>query len=787
MERSGIVRGRLDDTLQLQSAAALEPLISAISGHHGRPPGDAQSINANLLCGDCQNCADAFLADTVHILKPPAAPWLKSKIAKPLSYWLAGLTVAADWLGSDQSIFSYQAPDLPLDQYWHDIAQPQAQRALTEAGLLPAKPRPDVNFRDLFEIDEPRPMQAAMERLSLPDGPNLVIIEDATGSGKTEAAAFLAQRMMQAGKAGGFFFALPTMATADAMFRRMKKAYRKLFAADAKPSLALAHGRAALSKDFSEVRLLGKSLTASRPYDNEETAAQCAEWIADDRRKTFFADVGAGTIDQALLCILPSKFQTLRLWGLIDRILIVDEAHAYDAYMSKELETLLEFHAAFGGSAIVLSATLPAQKRQSLVTAFVTGCGVKAPDCEAQPDIPYPLVTVASATGMVETERNEIPPAPHTIRNVFVERLGDAASAVAQIATAVEKGAAVAWVRNAVDDAIEAVQLLRANGIDADLFHARFASADRQEIEQHQVGRFGRDGKVEARWGQVLVATQVIEQSLDLDFDLMVSDLAPIDLLIQRAGRLWRHMDKRPAKSRPVAGPKLLVLSPDPGRVTDKNWLHQLGHKGAYVYPNHALLWRTANALFGNNQVKGGGFRAPEDLRPMIEEVYGEPPSDATPEVLRNLDNASDGTRWSDRSLATFNVLKLKSGYSRLDGWLEAEESLISTRLGDRTQVVRLARIENNRLRPWADDPNEIRAWALSELSVRHDWMTSAQAAEPWRAEVDRIREGWPRWQRDLLVAPVSDERQLLLDWTDGTRSVFFYSRKTGLEKAETC
>ena len=272
----------------------------------------------------------------------------------------------------------------------------------------------------------------------------------------------------------------------------------------------------------------------------------------------------------------------------------------------------------------------------------------------------------------------------------------------------------------------------------------------------------------------MLVATQVIEQSLDLDFDLMISDLAPVDLLIQRSGRLWRHMDKRPADQRPVEGPKLLVVSPDPNQVTDDKWLKNMGHKGRFVYPNHALLWRTAKALF-----EKGGFAAPDDLRELIEYVYG---TEEAPEALQPYDIEYEGQSWGDRTNASFNLLRRDEGYCRAGSWLE--EDAVRTRLGEPTQTIRLACINDDKLKPWCEADSETRAWALSEISVREKWLQGVEIAPQWHEAAKAIREGWPKWQRKILIAPVDKSGALLLENTDGQSASLRYD-KNGLEKHE--
>ena len=777
----------LAEKLEQRDAYGLNPLLMAIAGHHGRPPVKDSDANPD---GDriCMQIAHEFLIDMLSLLSPPPCPWLSSKSAKPLSYWLAGLTVTADWLGSNREFFRFHAPDRDPVDYWRETALPAARKAVGQAGLIPPEPAQRADYAALFGMGTPRPLQERIAELPLPAGPTLFIIEDATGSGKTEAAALLALRLMQAGKGAGLYFALPTMATANGMFARMKEHYARLFAEDARPSIALAHGRRDLDEAFAKVKLRGLRLPAeglaTQPggAENEAAAAQCARWIGDDRRKTFLAEIGVGTLDQALLAVLPSRFQSLRLWGLSDRVLIVDEAHAYDAYMSKELERVLQFHAALGGSAIILSATLPAQKRLELARAFLEGLeGAQAAartmtphdDGNAAPEkAPYPLITTISATGI--SEAGNIAPAPDSVRRVQVTRLGGEEEAIDRIAQASARGAAVAWVRNAVDDAIRGAEMLRARGIEADLFHARFAMCDRQRIEHDAMRRFGKRAEVSERAGRVLVATQVIEQSLDLDFDLMISDLAPIDLLIQRAGRLWRHMDKRPRAKRPVPGPHMLVISPDPDMVENENWLNNMGHKGAHVYANHGLLWRSAKILFDK-----GGFETPGDLRPLIEMVYGDPQAMNMPAAFKDMENEAEGQTWGDRSNADFNLLDLNEGYARAGSWLE--ENAVRTRLGEKTRTIRLARIRQGRLAPWCAEEDEYRAWALSEISLRACWLKNADISARWQEEAKAISQSWPKWQRDLLIAPVSEDGDLVLSLS-GRKTRLRYG-ENGLEK----
>lgn len=753
---------------------------ASIAGHHGRPPEwedyNYDRYNFSRDPELSEPCLDAAY-EAMLILQKLVAPRPVPEISEPeqaqmLSWHLAGLTTVADWVGSDINFFPFEDPAMPVLDYWELVLE-RAERAIAEKGLRPQPVRNGIGFDGLVSGAAPRPMQAEADRLPLREGAQLIIIEDATGSGKTEAALTLAARMMACGNGEGIYFALPTMATANAMFRRLGDLHKRLFADGAKLSLVLAHGRSMFDRN-----LLGTRSIAGNGGE-EDNAAWCAEWIADDRRKAFFADIGAGTIDQAFLAVLKKKHLTLRQYGLAGRILIVDEAHAFDAYMGHELETLLEMHAAHGGSAIVLSATLPAQKRRMIVNAFRKGLG-----CRQDEDLlsgAYPLLTVASRDRSAE---NEVRFCEELRRTVTIERLPNADAASSRALAAARTGAAVLVIRNAVDEAISTFRTLRAAYEQTSLFHARFAMCDRQRIEEGVLSRFGRDAGRERRAGQILVATQVVEQSLDLDFDLVISDLAPIDLLIQRAGRLWRHMNQRPSSSRSVHGPTLCVISPAPSEATQANWLEPVLGRGAFVYDDPGIMWRTAKTIFS-----AGAIRTPEDLRPFIERVYG---SREVPPCLERGQDLAEGKGHGERFQAGQNLIRFTEGYPKMGN--PADDQEVGTRLGEETVTLRLACICGGKLVPWAQalvdqskiprdhDVGEMSAWALSEISVRRKWLGQATEAVELAPLIEVAKARWPGWERNTILLGAVTENGLVRVNTGGSRVE--YDRAVGLTKA---
>ncbi len=721
-------------------------LYGAVAGHHGRPSDldlgrlPVRSRSRNDLFR-ALSCVGSGTEPARQHIKALAALWPEASLeglsladTKWLSWWLAGLCTVADWIGSNTNWFPTEPPEHSLANYLV-LARSRAVRAVAEAGLGGVR----ACDGPLFDFSL-RPMQQKAAELPLPSGPILAVIEDETGAGKTEAALLLAQRMLLAGKGKGLYFALPTMVTADAMFSRSAEVVGRLF--DESPTLTLAHGRAGISKDFLALPDLSAHVASS------PDASTCTEWLRNGTRRALLADVGVGTIDQALMAALPVRFQTLRGWGLSSKILIVDEVHEVgEPYMAAQLEALLRAHRAQGGSAILLTATLPLNQRKRLLDTYDG----------ASDDPAYPALTIAG--GAVATD---LPQETGVRGEVRVARLGTAEDAVHLLVEACGQGAACVWVRNAVDDAIAAVEALRAVGIDAALLHARMALCDRKRVEAAMRARFGKDGR--GRAGQVMVGTQVLESSLDLDFDVMVSDLAPMAALVQRAGRLWRHMDCRPAETRPVPAPLLHVVSPDPAEVQDLYWLHGVMGKGAFVYPV-STCWRTARVLFDT-----GRIIAPSGLRALIEAVHGDGAIDL-PDVLVEDEVMQIGDWAAKRGLAGQNIVDFSRGYR--DGGRGDDDVDYPTRLGEEQRVLVLARREGSVLRPWAKGDG-IEAWTLSEVSARRSLLDQLDLPDQEAPEIQAVIEDWPEWKRrEMRLCPVGEHGEIC----EGLR----YSRNTGL------
>lgn len=601
----------LVDELLGSSAPAL---LRAVCGHHGSLPSpEAPDPSRMRVVGRALRAEDAAarrafikLVVAFFVSRGAELPW-PAPADGALVQRLAGLCAIADWLGSNVEHFPYAAGPMDIAAYWKSACE-RGVEACDLAGLLRAPPHA-AQFSALFPKYTPRDVQIVTESLDLRE-PALVIVEAEMGKGKTEAALSLSARLLACGLGDGVTIALPTMATSNAMFARVHEVAPRLFASD-EVQLALAHGRASREPRFR--RLVEQSLKAQDP-DAPEASVMCARWLLNKKR-ILLAQVGVGTVDQALQAALLVRHQFVRMFGLSRNVVIIDEVHAYDAYMEVLLEHLLRWLGALGVPVVLLSATLPSERRAALAQAWRgdDGGAIAADDVDCARARPYPLVSVTTRKEVV----THAPPPTQTAsrRTLSLERWVGAADdpqhieqTARRLVEAARQGARVVWIRNTVREAQRAfgVVAAHAGGVAHTLFHARFRACDRSAVEQAVLMDFGKDA---APGGRVLIATQVVEQSLDLDFDELHTDLAPIDLLFQRAGRLHRHDRARPPN---FEGRRRLVVHVPP----DDDVAGLRFGPSRYVY-DAGTLWLADRALRTRTEL-----HLPDHIRELVEETY---------------------------------------------------------------------------------------------------------------------------------------------------------------------
>ena len=339
------------------------PWMEIVCGHHGQAPrSESRGFESHFYDEDF-DAVDAYVRDVIEWWQPDFSPLrqIHKQVLSNIIWQLAGMAVLTDWLGSNQGLFNYCREPMPLNEYWNDVALAHAPAVLNMTQWEQADVAPFAGIFQQFPfIETPTPLQRHAAEQVLEQGSQLFVLEDITGAGETEAAMVLAHRLMAQGGGRGLYVALPSMATANAIYGRLSESYRALFGHDNTPSLILAHGASGLSDDFVEsIAFEHQHPDHSYRADDVRASVYCNAWLADNRKKALLAEVGVGTVDQALLGVLPTRHQSLRLLGLADKVLLVDEVHAYAPYMLTLLTALLEMHARQGGSAILLFASLP--------------------------------------------------------------------------------------------------------------------------------------------------------------------------------------------------------------------------------------------------------------------------------------------------------------------------------------------------------------------------------------------------------------------------------------------
>jgi CRISPR-associated endonuclease/helicase Cas3 len=723
-----------------------------VAGHHGafrapdeiggarvvegaglRTPHDApwRAVQAHLLDCVARAMRDAGIGWGIVTLDPDD---------RPARAALAGLVIVADWLASSEADFPYATDaELPnLDKYLEEVRL-RARYLLDRLAWrdLPA-PDPAIPFDRLFGLSGgPNALQAAT-RTPRPDGPALVVVEAPMGLGKTEAALDLFDRAARDAGQHGLFVGLPTQATANGLFDRLAAFLRRRHAG-ATANVQLLHGQAQLAAAFAPLltadAIANREVVPAGIHDeaSSDGTVVAATWFQGSRRG-LLAPFGAGTVDQAMMAALRTRFLPLRLAGLAGKVVVVDEVHAYDVYMTTIIERLLEWLAALDCTVVLLSATLPRARREILAEAFRAGLERRSPaglpTSSTSPPAPYPRITWVTAeatrtdpfalSGPARRVRLWRRPDAHADLDAFgawlAETLAGGGCAVV-IATTVHRAQALYrtlahWFPGDADDGAPVL----------DLFHARFPFVWREAIELRVRRRFGPPGRTVATPDgdhvpvrrparAVLVATQVVEQSLDLDFDLLVTEPAPGDLLLQRMGRVHRH--GRAGRPPGLTVPTVCLLEP----AAQADGTPDYGRDQVAVYAEAPLL-RATLALAGRDTVT-----LPDDIDSLVEATYatGRPDgaSEAWASRLVEADKTAAKTQAAEAATAEAGLVPppwasgtLRELTMRGDGTSLAEDApevhaflRARTRLGDESVALACLLDDGHGMRACGDPP----------------------------------------------------------------------------------
>ena len=604
-----------------------------------------------------------------------------------------GLCTLADWIGSDKNGFPFS--DEPQEDYI-DLARAGAEKSIREIGLDIEKQREAFQglpeFSRLFGLEgaaSPNSIQK-QAALATPLDERLAIVESETGSGKTEAALWRFARMYGKGLVDGIYFALPTRAAASQMHERIMRFAGGLFPGPAAPEPLLAVPGYLRAGDAG-----GKLLHDYQVWwdDHPDDATRNRRWAAESAKRYLAAQIAVGTVDQAMMAALRVKHSHMRAACLSRNLLVVDEVHASDPYMRTILEALLDAHFSAGGYALLMSATLGSVARRRWLLG---NRRARAEMCtlESAIEAPYPAVSTASgdreaiaAAGGNEREK--------TVRIEPALAMPEFALVAGRALQAARAGAKVLIVRNTVNFAIRTQQALEEETAPGErhllfslgglltLHHGRFAVDDRKQLDRRVEELLGKTDR--AAGGCIVVGTQTLEQSLDIDADLLITDLCPVDVLLQRIGRLHRHDRKdRPGGFR---DPACLVLMPAAADLTplltQRKDTNGLGPNG-FVYEDLRILEATRRLMEG-----GTVWRIPQMNRELVERSTH---SDALKEIEDALGNdwiehggEMAGARIAGDLTARSAVVRRDSSFltGNDDVLFGSMEERIRTRLGD--------------------------------------------------------------------------------------------------------
>lgn len=540
----------------------------------------------------------------------------------PFLWWVAGLTTIADWIGSDERYFEASINNTKKG------SQTVAIKAIQSIGFDTPNFNQNLSFKLIFGNKfEPNDMQT--QALEVITEPGVYIIEAPMGMGKTEAALGAAYQLLANGKANGIYFALPTQVTSNRIHLRVNEFLRSI---TSNMESKLIHGNSWLMDQSKDMVNFSKS-------DNEsnEDEKNAREWFTSPK-KALLAPFGVGTVDQALLGVVAAKHFFLRRYALAGKVVIIDEVHSYDLYTGTLIDKLIEVLESLGCTVIVLSATLTKKRRNQIL-------GIPSDEVSSDENA-YPLITGKKSGQIIKPVKSNVPE-PEEI-NVEFKEINEAEK---EALTVSRNGGAVLWICDTVDSAQKQYKRFIENGnqdIKIGLLHSRFPYWRREELENEWMERLGKEGKT--RCGCILVSTQIVEQSVDIDADLMISELAPTDMLLQRLGRLWRH-DR---KNRPLDEPKFIVINEeksvhDFGKMSAKEINKTLGSK-AFVYNAYVLL-RSMEVWNKNKKIN-----IPLQMRELIESTYLE--RNDEPESWQKLydENCGKVAAYRQRALMSSNI-----------------------------------------------------------------------------------------------------------------------------------
>lgn len=817
------------------SARVAGGLASVVCGHHGTTPSSDSELRdirthsaiapLRVLGDKAWELVQNELLDLVFVEAEAIKiePALKERSVSPyVQILLTGIVIMADWIASNSDLL----PLLPKVTTWEACAT----RAHVGWQVLDLPKQITLHERmdDFEELLHRRfsglPLDAALRPVQLEavmeakrmEQPGLLIIEAPMGCGKTEASLLCAEILAQRFGDGGVAYLLPTQATSNAMFARVKD-WLELLLADQpmaeRQDLRLLHGKAALNDDYTSLPRWGSTWMGDEEAGRKEGDAIAAHQWFGGRKRGLLAPFVVGTIDQLLIAALRIKHAQLRHLGLAGKVVIIDEVHAYDVYMNVYLNRVLLFLGAYHVPVILLSATLPPSRRAELMRAYAgqdklesrRRVDVESPPRISSGDPAYPLITMGSFARRVAPTYNPCPQDGRTCR-IRIDYLPDDDEALLrELRSVLVDGGCICVLRNTVARAQATYEMLSSElGVDVRLTHSRFIAVDRARNDTELMALLGPDSRNRPK-KLVVVSTQVLEQSLDVDFDLLITDMAPVDLLLQRMGRLHRHKRGEGETERPPMLRKARCIL-----TGVQDWLADppVFARGIDAVYQPAILWRSIQAI--HDRVDADGcLSLPTDIAPLVEGVYEgtvdikDEWSSAVDSADAEMNRSTEARRtaagqWLLRKPDRFNLNEWMRGRIQIEDEHRARAAVRDSE--ESIEVVVVTRTNRGlEIVPWVAEQYGVDANLGSGVDIPDDEAGRAAALctvnLPPRLSIPNYSEkvisclersgffeGWQssRWLAGMLPLVVDEEGYATIGW-EGHEFTLRYSRSIGL------
>lgn len=652
-----------------------EEICAIIGGHHGKPfnfwdvRNQIEDYTSNYFQDDndrnlrekWSDIQKFILDEALNASGYDSLSNLPDKIGQPQAVLFEGLLIMADWLSSSEYIgdnlmfplinIEDSAVDVDLDSRYHSAIMNWNRDDMVQFMHVS---NVESNYEKRWGF-KPRNVQHIMsDAIGRLIDPGIIVIEAPMGIGKTEIALTAAEQLGYSSGRDGLYIGLPTQATTNAMFDRVNEWLENIAEEENEHvSIKLMHGKSMFNQTYSNLPHAENIVDE----DDDSGTVTVNSWFSG--KKSILTKFTVGTIDNLLLMGLKQKHLFLRHFGFSGKVVVIDEAHAYDAYMNSYLYKTIEWLGAYHVPVVVLSATLPKDKRIKLFGSYLRGKFGKWKDKVIFPDNweseeAYPLLSYLDGTHVGQVTDFGNADAVQK-KSVHIHRLDVSDEEIIENVLEMTRDGGIAGIIvNTVKRAQKLAELVPGD-VKLMVLHSAFLAPDRAKKEKKLQDTIGKHGNRPQR--MIVIGTQVLEQSLDIDFDVLYTDIAPMDLILQRIGRLHRHDIRRPEK---LTEPQTYVMG--------INEFGDYGDANEGIYGRY-LLMKTDYYLKDRIDI-------PKDISSLVQKVYREDDNLCDEELEKARNEFQDRKENATQNALAFQISppSYSKRKSSIHGWLNRDK-----------------------------------------------------------------------------------------------------------------